>query len=281
MAAFLVMLREGVEAALVVAIVLAYLKRLGRSAEASRVWIGTFAAAVLSIAAGAVLFATIGELHGTVEQLTEGSIAFVAALLLTWMIFWMGRESRQVKSRLESRVDGALSSGGGMALAGVAFFAVAREGLESALFLISTTIGEEANGGQLVGGVLGVAVAVLLGWLVYHGGRRVNLRVFFRTTGAVILLFAAGLVATAIHEFQEAGILPVITEHLWTLSGADPGGSTFWEFMKGLFGWRHDPSLLMVIGYFAYLVPIGAAFLRSSAAPRATELVQPDPTVRS
>jgi len=279
-AAFLVMLREGVEAALVVAIVLAYLKRLDRSSEAARVWMGTAAAVVLSVAAGAVLFATIGELHGTVEQITEGAIALGAAVLLTWMIFWMGRESRQVKSQLESRVEGALSAGG-MALAGVAFFAVAREGLESALFLISTTIGEEANGGQFVGGLLGVLAAGLIGWLVYHGGRRVNLRLFFRLTGAVILLFAAGLVATAIHEFQEARALPVFVEHLWTLGWGDPAGSTFWEFMKGLFGWRHDPSLLMVVGYFGYLVPIGAAFLRSSAAPTPAVRGQSRPTVRS
>jgi high-affinity iron transporter len=273
-AAFLVMLREGVEAALVVAIVLAYLKRVGRSAESTRVWLGTVAAIGLSVGAGAVLFATIGELHGTVEQLTEGSIALGAAVLLTWMIFWMGRESRQVKSQLESRVDGALSTGG-MALAGVAFFAVAREGLESALFLISTTIGEQANGGQFIGGILGVLAATLIGWIVYHGGRRIDLRVFFRVTGAVILLFAAGLVATAVHEFQEAGVLPVFAEHLWTLPWGDPAGSTFWEFMKGLFGWRHDPSLLMVAGYFGYLIPIGFAFARASGSPRPAVVAQP------
>jgi len=273
MAAFLVMLREGVEAALVVAILLAYLKRLDRTAEAHRVWLGTAVAVLVSIAAGAILFATIGELHGAVEQLTEGIIALAAAGLLTWMIFWMSRQSRAIKGHLEARVDSALTSGG-IALAAVAFFAVLREGLESALFLISTTIGEDANTAQLVGGVLGVLGAVIIGWLVYHGGTRINLRVFFRITGGVILLFAAGLVATAIHEFQEAGVLPVLIEHLWTLDWADPGGSTFWEFMKGLFGWRHNPSLLMLAGYFGYLIPIGVGFLRSSGAPKVQELVQ-------
>lgn len=273
MAAFLVMLREGVEAALVVAILLSYLRRLGRTAEAHRVWVGTAAAVLVSIATGAILFATVGELHGTAEQLTEGLIALSAAGLLTWMIFWMSRQSRALQGSLEARVDSALSTGG-IALAAVAFFAVVREGLESSLFLISTTIGEEANTSQLLGGILGVLGAVVIGWLVYRGGTRINLRVFFRITGGVILLFAAGLVATGVHEFQEAGVLPTFVEHVWTLDWADPASSTPWEFMKGLFGWRHNPSLLMILGYFAYLIPIGAAFLRSSGAPKVEALVQ-------
>jgi high-affinity iron transporter len=264
MAAFLVMLREGVEAALIVAILLSYLRRVGGKSESRAVWWGTGIAAALSLAAGVVVFATVGSLEGAAEEATEGVIALVAAGVLTWMIFWMGRQARAIRGQLQVKVDIALAGGGMLALALVAFSAVLREGLESALFLISTTIGEEASSAQLVGGLAGVLAAIGIGYLVYRGGNRLNLRLFFRVTGALIILFAAGLVSTGIHEFQELGLIPNTVEHLWSLSFADPETSLFWRFMRSMFGWRPDPSLLMVIGYFAYIVPVGWSFLRAT-----------------
>ena len=261
MAAFLVMLREGVEAALIVGILLAYLNRLERRREVQWVWAGTLSAAVLSVIAGIVIFSTIGSLDERSEEIAEGVVAWVAAGLLTWMIFWMGSQARHIRGRLESEVNIALAAGGGGALAAIAFFAVLREGLESALFLISTTVGTEADGLQFLGGVVGLAVAIVIGYLIYRGGTRIDIRVFFRVTGILIILFAAGLLAKGIHEFQEVGLLPGVVDPLWSWNVLNPETSVIGQYAKSLFGWRPDPSLLMVIGYLAYLIPIGAAFL--------------------
>ena len=267
MAAFLVMLREGVEAALIVAILLAYVRQFQHRKPAQLIWLGTLTAAAISIVVGIILFATIGELEGKAEEITEGIIALAAAGLLTWMIFWMGKQARAIRYQLESQVDSALAAGG-WALASVAFVAVLREGLESALFLVSTTVGDEANGGQLLGGLLGVLLAVGIGYAIYQGGRKLNMRQFFRLTGVLLILFAAGLVSTGIHELQEAGVFPTIVEHLWTIGFAAPEGNNVWAFLKSLIGWRHNPSLLMVTAYLAYLIPVGRAYLNAtSAAP--------------
>ena len=273
MAAFLVMLREGVEAALIVGILLAYVNRIGRRREWQWVWAGTISASVLSLIAGIVIFSTIGALDDRAEEIAEGVVAWVAAGLLTWMIFWMGSQARHIRGRLEGEVDTALASGGGGALAAIAFFAVLREGLESALFLISTTVGTEADRLQLLGGMLGLTAAVVIGYLIYRGGTRIDIRAFFRVTGVLIILFAAGLIAKGIHEFQVVGLLPTVVDPLWSLNLLDPDTSLAGEFAKSLFGWRPDPSLLMVVGYLAYLIPIGGAFLsmtRKAGTPRRT-----------
>lgn len=267
MAAFLIMLREGVEAALIVAILLAYVRHFEQRRPARLIWAGTLSAVTISVLVGIILFATIGELEGRAEEITEGIIALAAAGLLTWMIFWMGKQARAMRNQLETQVDAALAAGG-WALASVAFVAVLREGLESALFLISTTVGDDANGGQLLGGLLGVLLAVGIGYLIYRGGRKLNLRLFFRVTGLLIILFAAGLVSTGIHELQEANVFPTAVEHVWTIGFAAPEGNNVWAFLKSLVGWRHNPSLLMVLAYFTYLMPVGRAFLNAtSAAP--------------
>lgn len=261
MAAFLVMLREGVEAALIVGILLAYVHRLGNRRGTHWVWVGTVSAMVLSGIAGIVIFSTIGSLGPRAEVIAEGVVAWLAAGLLTWMIFWMGSQARHIRRRLEGEVDTAIASGGGAALAAIAFVAVLREGLETALFLISTTIGTEADGLQLLGGMLGLVVAIAIGYLIYRGGTRIDIRSFFRVTGVLIILFAAGLVAKGIHEFQVGGLLPAVADPLWSLNVLDPDTTLVGQFAKSLFGWRPDPSLLMVVGYVAYLVPIGTAFL--------------------
>jgi high-affinity iron transporter len=261
------MLREGVEAALIVAILLAYVHRQHDRESARLIWGGTGAAVLISAFVGVILWNTVGGLEGTAEELTEGIIALTAVGLLTWMIFWMGKQARTIRKNLENKVDQALSVGGGAALAAVAFVAVLREGLESALFMISTTVGDEASGGQLVGGVAGVLVAVLIGFGLYQGGSRLNLRQFFRVTGILIILFAAGLMSTGIHEFQEAGVLPTFVEHLWTIGFADPDNNYFWRLLRSVFGWRHNPSALMVAAYLAYLIPVGRAFLEMTKPP--------------
>ncbi len=274
MAAFLVMLREGVEAALIVAILLAYLDRMSRGSERRWVWAGTLSAVAVSLVVGAILWVTIGGLEGTAEKLTEGLIAFAAAGLLTWMIFWMGRQARTIRRALETQVDTALAAGGTVALATIAFVAVLREGLESSLFLISTTVGEATGASQLTGALLGVAGAVVIGYLMYKGSHLIDLRKFFRVTGILIILFAAGLVSKGVNEFQAVGIIPVVIDPVWSVGILDPETSVTGQFLKSLFGWRTSPSLLTVLSYLAYLIPVGWRFLGMTAAvPTTTDAV--------
>lgn len=271
MSGFLVMLREGVEAALIVGILLAFVVRMKRPGAVRWIWWGTGSAVVLSLAAGFVIFETIGALEGTAEIVAEGSVALIAAGLLTWMVFWMGSRARSVKSDLESSAEAALAGSGSFGLAMVAFVAVLREGLESALFMISLAVGTDAQVVQFSGGVLGLLAAVSIGYLVYRGGRRIDLRHFFRLTGVLVVIVAAGLIGKAVHEFQEVGLVPVLVEHVWNVAVLDPGQGLFGAFMKTLFGISNDPSLLRVAAYWAYLVPVLASFLQSTRSPAAPE----------
>jgi high-affinity iron transporter len=279
---FLIMLREGLEIALVVAIILAYLKRLERRNEFTAVWAGAGAGVAVALGAGTAVFVVLGELEGTAEQVTEGLIAFGAAAVLSWMIFWMARQARFIKGTLQKKVDAALKTGSFFSLATIAFVAVVREGMEAALFMLSSTVGQSSFDAA-VGGGAGLAVACGIGYAVYAGSRWVNLRLFFRVTGAVVVLFAAGLLATGVHEFQEAGFLATTNEHLWNLSQIailNPDSSTLGEFLHGLFGWSAAPSSEMVLGYGLYLVPVMIAFLIATrtvpaARPRPAEVRAP------
>lgn len=280
--ALLIMLREGLEAALVVAIVLAYLKRLGKEEAFGAVWAGTALAGAVAVVAGIVIFAAIGRLEGRAEEITEGAVALLAAGVLTWMIFWMARQARWIKGQLHAKIDAVLTSGSTLGLAALAFFAVLREGLESSLFLVSTTVGERSNVQELLGGLIGIVAAAGIGYLVYKGTRRFNLRLFFRVTGVLIILFAAGLVAKGVHEFQEASIIPTLQEHLWNVSSVtilDPARSWFGELLSSLFGWSPEPSLEMVVVYVLFLVPVGAAFLAQTRKVPATHVRSETKTV--
>lgn len=270
--AFLIMLREGLEIALVVAIILAYVKRLEHRDAFKAVWAGAGAGVATAAAAGTAVFLVLGDLHGNAEPITEGLIAFFAAAVLSWMIFWMARQARFIKGSLEAKVDLALAAGSFLSLATIAFVAVVREGMEAALFMLSSTVGQ-SDLQAAAGGGAGLVIASGIGYLVYAGSKRVNLRLFFRVTGAVVVLFAAGLIATGIHEFQEIGAVPTALAHLWDLTQIgflNPETSTFGGFLHGLFGWSAAPSLEMVIAYFAYLVPVGFAFLYTTKTVPAT-----------
>lgn len=276
--AFLLMLREGVEGALVVAILLAYLRRIDRRRDFRWVWAGTLSAVGISLLAGVGAFMLLGGLEGRAEEIMEGTVALVAAGVLTWMIFWMAKQARLIRSRLEEKVDAALEAGSLFGLAGIAFVAVLREGIESALFLISTSVGSDSSAPRVLGGLAGVSAAIGICYLVYRGSQRVNLRVFFRTTGILIILFAAGLLAKGIHEFQEVALIGTINDHLWDVRDIgilDPRTSLIADLLQGLFGWSPSPSFEMVLAYFAYLIPVGASFLRLTAKLPSARYVQP------
>ncbi len=256
-ASFLITLREGVEAALVVGIVLSVLTRLERQRLKRYVWAGTAGAAGISLVVGAILFAMGVAFEGRVEVIFEGATMIAAAALLTWMIFWMKHHGRELARQLEAETREAVSIGG-KALFAVAFFAVLREGLETSLFLVAATFQTGATN-VLIGGVLGLATALLLGVLIFRASLRLNLRHFFSVTGLLLLFVAAGLIANGVHEFQEAGLLPIFIEHVWDINNILNEKGVLGSFLKALFGYNGNPSLLEVLSYLMYLVVVGIA----------------------
>ena len=267
-ASFVIALREGIEAALIVSIVLAYLKQVGASDRARYVWIGTAIAVVLSAILGVVIFVAGAEFEGRTEEIFEGLVTLAAVIVLTWMIFWMRRQGARIRSELQEKVETALVAGG-FALAGLAFFAVLREGIETALFLFAAAQGTAVEGSdvtpalQLIGAVLGLAIAVILGVLIYRGGIRMNLRTFFRVTGMILVVVAAGLFAYSLHELQEAGWLPFLEGTAYDLSATLPDDEGLGAILRGLVGYNADPTWLEVVGLATYLVIVGALFLRT------------------
>ena len=246
-------LREGIEAALIVGILVAYLSRTGNNRHLGKIWLGTGLAVVLSCAAGAIIFVAFGELKGSVEQLFEGTAMVLAVGVLSYMVIWMKRQAVNIKGELQARVDEALLSGSGFALASLAFLVVVREGIETVLFLFAAT--RTASPIETsVGGVIGLLAAVAIGYLVYASGTRLNLRSFFNVTGGLLILVAAGLLAHAVHEFEEAGLLPVIVEHVWDTGSVLSKKEGVGSFLRALFGYNSNPSLSEVVAYVLYAV---------------------------
>ncbi|MGA0118355.1 MAG: FTR1 family iron permease [Ilumatobacteraceae bacterium] len=278
-ASFLITLREGLEIAIVLAILLSYLVKSNRANEAIAVWRGAGSAAVLCLAAGVVIHLATGGLHGSAEKAVEMVIAAAAASVLTWMIFWMRTHSRSMGAELRQQVDEATTA---TALAAIAFVAVLREGLETALFLLSAENASSSGTSVVIGGLLGLAVAAVLGRLFYIGGNRINLRTFFNVTGILLILFAAGLVGKAFHEFREMMTIETgwIWQPVWTVESGVWSSGTFYDFMKGFFGWHAETERIRLIAYFAYLIPVGYLFLRGSrtTAPQPVETREPAST---
>ncbi len=252
-AAFLITLREGLEAALIVAIVLAYLRQLGRADQFGWVALGALAGVAVSLAAGAGIYVAIGELEGRAEAMTEGIIALVAVAVLTWMIFWMRRQARTIGAELRGQVDRALATGAVLGLASLVFIGVLREGLETALFLMAVVFDASAAN-TAIGAFGGLAVAVALGYAIYQGGRQINLRRFFQITGGLIIVVAAGLFGRGVHELQEVGAFDTAHSPVWSVeSNPVVGHGHFADFMKGLFGWSPDPSIEQLLVWALYL----------------------------
>lgn len=273
-APFLIMLREGVEAALVVAIIAGYLARTGRAHALGAVWTGVGLAVVLCIALGIALELTASELPQKIQELFEAGVGLFAVIVLTSMVFWMGKAARSIRATLHAGVDEAFASGSGWkALAFLAFFAVAREGLESILFLIAAwqqmdDVGIEA----FVGAVLGLAVACAIGVAFYRGGKRIDLARFFRWTGVLILFVAAGIAAGVVRSLHEAGLWNGLQKTVFDASAILPADGPVGTLLSGLFGYRDAPSLGEVLVWILYLVPALTAFLlgsRPAPSPRA------------
>jgi high-affinity iron transporter len=259
---YLLSLREGIEAALIIGIVLGALRKIRRTDLAPALWLGVVAASVLSLLAAFLLTLLGMELEGPAEPVYEGATMLLAAGILTWMIFWMSQQARTLKSELEEGVQRAASSTGRRAIFGLAFLAVMREGIELALFLTASVFATNTLQTS-IGAVLGLGTAMLLGWSIFATIVRLDLRRFFQVTGFLLILFAAGLIAHGIHEFNEVGLIPAVVEHIWDANAFLPADSILGQFMKALFGYNPTPSLTEMLGYFGYVDAVFTA-LRSS-----------------
>jgi len=270
---YLLSLREGLEAALIIGIVLGAVSKIRRDDLSPSVWYGGLSAAVVSVIA-AILLTSFGlSLEGAAEQIFEGITMLIAAGILTWMIFWMGKQARFLKSELENDVNKAAASTGKRAMFWVAFVAVVREGIELAIFLTAAFFVGDQNQiwnnvvQTLAGAILGLGTAVLLGWTLFATTVRLDLRRFFQVTGILLILFAAGLVAHGVHEFNEIGWIPAVIEHVWDVNMILDENSLIGQLLKTLFGYNGNPSLTEMIVYFVYIAVVTVFWRRDNRAP--------------
>ena len=255
---FLIALREGLEASLIVGILIAYLVRSGRKSVISFIWVGVVAAAVISLGFGALLSFTSTQLSQRGEQLFAGTTSILAVVLVTWMVFWMKRSARGIAKHLHGKVDSALGLGS-FALALVAFFSVGREGLETSLFLYADfkTVGNDTA--PLFGLILGLGSAVALGILLYKKSVKLNIAKFFRVTGVALIVIAAGVLIHGVYEFQNRGDIGGINSTAWKFGG---GNSAFVTILDGTFGISNVMTWLQLVVYVLYVSLTLAAFLR-------------------
>jgi high-affinity iron transporter len=270
LANYLIGLREGLEATLVVSILIAYLVKTEHRSSLRAVWLGVAAAVALSLAFGAVLTFGSGQLSGQAQEGLGGSLSIIAVCFVTWMIFWMRRTARFLKRELEGRMAAALAMGA-LALALTSFLAVGREGLETSLFIWAAAQAADSGWHPIVGATLGIASAVVLGWLLYRRAITINLAKFFTWTGAGLIVVAAGVFGYGIHDLQEAGILPGLNSLAFDVSSAVPPDSWYGTLLKGVFNFSPNTTWLQAIAWVCYFVPVLTLFFRPSRsqAPQA------------
>ena len=262
LANLLIALREGLEAALVVSIIVAYLVKSDRRDALPKLWIGVGLAALLPLATGAILTWGPKTLTFQAQEILGGTLSFVAVGLVTWMIFWMGKNARELKGELEGSLSRTLAGdGSGWGVVWIAVVAVGREGVETALFIWATVRSSiESSTMQTTAGVItGLVLAIVLGVLIYQGAVRINLRVFFAVTGYFLVVVAAGIVAYGVGDLQEANVLPGFTNHAWDLSRYLPDGASpfhwLYVLLQAMFQFNLQPTVLQVVGWWVYIVP--------------------------
>lgn len=257
---FLIGLREGLEAALVVGIILAYLVKTNRRDRLPAVWMGVGVAAGLSLFFGAMLTFGSSSLSHEAQEAFAGITSIVAVGLVTWMIFWMSRTARTMKTELHNKVDHVVNAGT-IAIAAMAALAVGREGLETALFLWSNAQATQQSWQPIIGAVLGIVAAISLGYLIYRRAIAINLSKFFTVTGAALIVVAAGVLAYGVHDLQEAGWLPGIDNLAYNISNWYSASSWYGTLLKGVFNFSPSPTVIEVGVWLLYLVPVAIAFL--------------------
>ena len=262
LATFLIGLREGLEAALVVGILVAYITRIGRRDILPRMWAGVGLAVVLALAIGAVLTFGAYSLTFEAQEIIGGTLSLIAVAMVTWMIFWMQKTARTLRSSLEGGIDRALAQGGLWALVAIGFVSVAREGIETTLLLWSMVQSFGDAPAALLGALLGLLAAVVLGWLLARGMLRLDLRRFFLWTGAFLIIVAGGVLAYGIHDLQEAGILPGLNNLAFDVSHLIPPTSVPGTLLKGIFNFSPATTWLEATAWVLYVVPTMILFLR-------------------
>ncbi|WAL95177.1 iron uptake transporter permease EfeU [Streptomyces sp. Je 1-369] len=266
---YLIGLREGLEASLVVCILIAYLVKTERRDALVAVWAGIGVAVALALGFGCALTFGSQELTFEAQEALGGSLSIVAVGLVTWMVFWMRRTARHLKAELHGKLDAALRMGTA-ALVATAFLAVGREGLETALFVwASVRASSDGSHTPLIGVLLGLLTAVALGWLFYRGAVRINLAKFFTWTGAMLVVVAAGVLAYGVHDLQEARFVGGLSDKAFDVSATVPPDSWYGTLLKGVFNFQPDPTVLQVVVWLLYLVPT-LAFFFAPTRPRAS-----------
>lgn len=270
LANYLIGLREGLEATLVVSILVAYLVKMGRRDRLAAVWSGIAAAVAISLGFGALLTFTSNHLSFEAQERFGGLMSIVAVGFVTWMIFWMRRTARFLKAELQGKLDAALLMGT-VALVVTAFIAVAREGLETSLFLWAAAQSTDSTAAPIAGATLGILTAVVLGYLLYKRAVTINLARFFTWTGAGLIIVAAGVFAYGVHDLQEAGDLPGLNSLAFDVTGAVPPDSWYGALLKGVFNFSPATTWLEAAAWLLYVVPVMTLFFRpaKAAAPAA------------
>ena len=259
---YLLSLREGLEAALIIGIVLGAVSKIRRKDLTPAVWLGVLSAFMISILTALLLTRFGMSLEDPAEAIFEGITMLIAAGILTWMIFWMGKQARFLKSELEESVNKAAASTGKRAVFWLAFVAVVREGVELAFFVTAAFFAGNQNAvasniiQTLAGTILGLGTAALIGYTIFATSLRLDLRRFFQVTGILLILFAAGLVAHGIHEFNEVGWVPGVVEHVWDVNMILDEDSVAGQLLETLFGYNGNPSLTEMFAYFAYIATV-------------------------
>ena len=272
----LIGLREGVEASLVVGIVVAYLVRTGNREHLPKVWAGTIAAIAAAVLLGLALYITVGELGTPYEQIFEGTTMLLATGIVTWMLFWMRGQARAMRGHLEAQLARALGSGGAWGLAVLAFTSVIREGIECSLFVfgqitaVTGAQGAEGAQGVLVGTLIGLVIAAGIGFAIYRGSRRIDLRAFFAWTGIALVFVAAGLVSRAVHEFVEVGVIRVGTQSAFNVSGVLSQDQGLGSLLRAIFGYSSQPEVVTLVVYLAYVVAVIALYVAPQRPARPT-----------
>lgn len=273
---YLIGLREGIEAALIVSILVAYLVKTDRREHLRWVWLGVTGAVVLSVLFAVALSFTTEAMTERAEIIFAGVASLAAVGFVTWMVFWMKRTARNIKGELQGKLDNATQIGV-VAVMLVSFIAVIREGLETSLFLWTAARATGEGAVAVFGGLLGIATAVLLGWLFYRGALKINLATFFKWTGALLIIIAAGVLSYAVHEFQEVGLLPGDSNKAFDVSAAIPMDSWYGELLKGFVNWSSNPSWLQVIAWILYVAIVMTLFFRSAKPISKPAPVSPAP----
>jgi high-affinity iron transporter len=275
---FVIGLREGLEASLIVGIIAAFLIQRDEPRALRPMWVGVGIAIGLCVAIAVVLRLVGESLPFRQRELLEGILALVAVAGVSYMVVWMRRHSRELKGQLEDHAQRALLVGSTLALVGMAFFAVLREGLETAIFMLAAFQSSSDPVSTGMGATLGVVVAVGLGYAIYKGGVRINLARFFKVTGFVLVLVAAGLLSSAVHEFAEAGALSVAQQKALDLSWLVAPGSVRASLITGMLGLQPTPTVAEVVAWLLYAVPMGLYVLWPQRPRRTQAAAVPAPT---